>query len=195
MKVLFVVILEEKPPPQNFSLKNLPETRIDVVARVILSVFPKYVQHLQPKLHILFTQEEPFLLTVDDLIPSTHHDEISVAAEIREIISSKKDNYMNLHLQATWQPIDNIKNYLAELTSEYTRTFYLHEMGIPLNDALTDKSIRDSKVFILGGRKDISVEHEKLLANLNYVKINLGKRSYLASSCITKVLYQLENLF
>ena len=41
-KILFVVILEEEPPKADFSLKNLPgESKIDVIARNILNLFPK----------------------------------------------------------------------------------------------------------------------------------------------------------
>ena len=41
-KILFVVILEEEPPRLDFSLKNLPgESKIDVIARNILNLFPR----------------------------------------------------------------------------------------------------------------------------------------------------------
>ena len=59
---------------------------------------------------------------------------------------------------------------------------------------IQNKQIVNSNCFIFGGRHDISAEIEKLVDSIATAKISLGKRSYLASTCITFVLFELEKL-
>lgn len=196
-KVNFLLIIEEKPPTPDFSLKNLPAaSKIDVVARVILSIFPKYTQSIEPSLDVLFTHDEPHLLQINGLRNSINqHDEISIAAEIRELIKNNIPTINKVNstdLQAQWLSIDNLESYLETAKTNFECIYYLHETGYSINEILTQILECDRVMFILGGRHDISKENEKILLNFGIKKINLGEKSYLASSCITKIIISLE---
>ena len=77
---------------------------------------------------------------------------------------------------------------------DFKEAYYLHEKGKNINEEFSKNNLSDSYVFILGGRHDISKEHENLITKLNITKLSLGDKSYLASTCTTKVLYHLEKL-
>ncbi|NHK31070.1 MAG: hypothetical protein FK730_06940 [Asgard group archaeon] len=198
-QVHFLLILEETPPTSNFSLKNLQgASKIDVVARVILALYPRYTQKIDTSLDVLFTQDEAYLLKargINDL--KSPIDEISIAADIRTLISlenSSSDNENLTNLQAEWLSIVNLESYLKKLFLNYDDIYYLHESGEPFQKQFKQIIKNDSFVFVLGGRQDISKEHEKIILNLDGMKINIGKKAYLASSCITKIIFSLEKL-
>ncbi|NHJ49407.1 MAG: hypothetical protein FK733_16575 [Asgard group archaeon] len=198
MKVLFLIILEDKPPPSNFSLKSLPEVRIDVVARIILSIFPKFTSYIEPTLHVVFAKENPTLLEVTSVTKiDSDFDEVSVAAEIRDLINYFYANHKQIqkqHFQANWKSIKDFEKYLKNRIIDHREAFYLHETGKNINEEISKENLGESYVFILGGRHDISEKHENIITKLDIPKLNLGEKSYLASTCTTKVLYHLEKL-
>ena len=79
-------------------------------------------------------------------------------------------------------------------TIDYREAYYLHESGKNINNEITKDNLCESYVFIMGGRQDISAEHESIISKLDIPKVNLGDKSYLASTCTSKVLYHLEKL-
>ena len=198
-QVHFLLILEEPPPLSNFSLKNLQAaSKIDVVSRVILALYPKYSQKINTSLDVLFTQDEPFVLKVNGIRDiKSHIDEISIAADIRTLIGLEKQssNIKNIaNLQAEWLSIDNIESYLKKQFLDYNCIFYLHESGHSIQEHFDQMIKNNSFIFILGGRQDLSKESEKIILNLGGLKINIGKKAYLASSCITKIILSFEKL-
>ncbi|MHA1220688.1 MAG: hypothetical protein ACTSQB_03035 [Candidatus Heimdallarchaeota archaeon] len=197
-KILFILVMEENLPPQNFSLKNLRgSAKIDVVARTILSILPNYTNDIDLELHVIFAKTEPYLLTILDLPKrATHYDELEIAAMIRQPLN---DFYDNGKLSATgdqisWQKLNNLTDYFKHIIVENYSLYYLHEQGTDFEHFSEKFATEESSCFILGGRHDISEEHEQLVLALNALKISLGKHSYLASTCTTFILFEIGKL-
>jgi tRNA pseudouridine-54 N-methylase len=198
-QVHFLLILEEVPPASNFSLKNLQAaSKIDVVARVILALYPRFTKKIDATLDVLFTRDDSYLLKVKGIKDiESHIDEISIAADIRTLIGleNSKTDYENLiNLQAEWLSIENLESYLKKSFSNFDGIFYLHETGEPIQEQFNQIKKSNSFIFILGGRQDISKKREEIILNLGGMKINIGKKPYLASSCLTKIIFLLEKL-
>lgn len=200
--VTFLLVLEEEIPQVTFSLKNLPgSSKIDVVARNILATFP-VISNFDVNYIVLFTKNNPATLTVTNLAERDKpYDEIEVASLIKESLQKflkqqdKTNNCVDPSLQFfSWQHLKDIKSLFKQIKKDYESVFYLHENGQPFKDIIRNKQIVNSCCFIFGGRHDISTEIEKIVDSITTAQISLGKRSYLASTCITFVLFELEKL-
>jgi tRNA pseudouridine-54 N-methylase len=207
----FLIILEQKSPTNDFSLKDLPKAgQIDLVSRVILASFAEMFSQLPLVVDFFFhSEDESILLEINRLpkLDQEHiiHDEISIAAAIRkafkkpevefsELISNNKNQTAVPAI--SWSPIDSLSKLLKTIQEwDLSHKFlYLHEQGQPFEQLLIKNqcfSNYQSITFILGGRKDPSRQHHKQLEAITDYNVSLGKYSYLASSCITKVLYLL----
>ncbi len=199
IKLRFILLMEENLPSQNFNLKDLPgASKIDVVSRVILSIFPNYTIHLEPELHVIFAKSGHILVIRDLAKRDLPYDEIEIAAIIRD---SLNEFYINPNLMSKdddlifWKTIDNFNSYLATTLVEYPFCYYLHERGTPIKNYLDEMQVNNQLCFILGGRHDIAKDHEKIILNHKVDLINLGEKSYLASTCVTAVIYHLETIF
>ncbi len=190
--MLILLLLEEKPPSRDFSLKNLPgESKVDVVARLILSLFPSFVETMAPQLQVLFTKESPWLLEVHKLPvePSTPCDELEVAALIKKALNNEPlPEGASFH----WQPVDNVGGYLRAIRAQGYQMFQLTENGQPLSHYKSVFQKEAKLCFVLGGRQDISIEYEAIITSLGGRKVSLGHKAYLASSCTTYLFYRLE---
>ncbi len=200
--VTFLLVLEEEIPQMTFSLKNLPgSSKIDVVARNILATFPSY-NNFDVNYIVLFTKNNPVTLTVRNLTEREKpYDEIEVASLIKESLQiflkqqDETSNCVDPSLQFfSWQHLKDIKSLFSHIKNAFESVFYLHENGQPFNVIKQDIQIVNSCCFIFGGRHDISAEIEKIVDSITTAQISLGKRSYLASTCITFVLYELEKI-
>ena len=200
--VTFLLVLEEEIPQVTFSLKNLPgSSKIDVVARNILAKFPTNI-NMAVKYIVLCTKNNPATLTVTNLADREKpYDEIEVASLIKESLQiflkqqDKTNNCIDPSLQFfSWQHLKDANSLFNQIKNDCESVFYLHENGQPINDIIRNKQIVNSNCFIFGGRHDISAEIEKLVDSIATAQISLGKRSYLASTCITFVLFELEKL-
>jgi len=196
-KILFVLIMEEKIPAQDFSLKDLPgASKIDVVSRIILSIFPKYTSILEPELQVFFTKSS-HILTIRDLIHRKHpYDEIEIAALLKETLIDFyiEQKSINKDSLIFWHTVNDFESYLEKIMKDYPSCYYLHEKGDSINNYLEKMKIDNSSCFILGGRHDISDEHEQIVLAQKVVTINLGEKSYLASTCVTSVIFELEKI-
>ncbi len=200
--VTFLLVLEEEIPQVTFSLKNLPgSSKIDVVARNILATFPSN-NNFAVNYIVLFTKNNPATLTVTNLAEREKpYDEIEVASLIKESLQinlkqqDKTNNCVDPSLQFfSWQHLKDVKSLFNQIKNANESVFYLHENGQPFNDIIQNIQIINSCCFIFGGRHDISVEIEEIVDSITTTQISLGKRSYLASTCITFVLFELEKL-
>ncbi len=199
-KILFVVILEEEPPKSDFSLKNLPgESKIDVIARNILTLYPR--SHLKSSItyYALFTKNSPMVLQVNGLtVKEEWYDEIEIASFIRnsfEIPAEKFDvDSINTSNEIQWYSLSNFQHFFEVISALHYNLIYLHESGEPIDTSQKLKGTKDSLAFILGGRQDISREHEQYLETIQVNKINLGEKSYLASTCILKILFEIDKI-
>ncbi len=200
--VTFLLVLEEEIPQVTFSLKNLPgSSKIDVVARNILATFP-LISNFDVNYIVIFTKNNPATLTVTNLAEKENpYDEIEVASLIKkslQIFLKQRDetsNYDDPSLQFfSWQHLKDVKLIFNRIKNDYKSVFYLHESGQPFSNIIQNIQIVNSCCFIFGGRHDISAEIEKIVDSITTTKISLGKRSYLASTCIAFVLFELEKL-
>lgn len=200
--VTFLLVLEEEIPQVTFSLKNLPgSSKIDVVARNILATFP-LISNFDVNYIVLFTKNNPATMTVTNLAKREKlYDEIEVASLIKDSLQvslkqhDKTNNKVDPSLQFfTWQHLKDVKSLFKQIKNANESVFYLHENGQPFNDILQDLQIVNSCCFIFGGRHDISAEMEKIVNSITTAQVSLGKRSYLASTCIVFVLFELEKL-
>jgi len=201
-EVTFLLVLEEEIPEVIFSLKNLPgSSKIDVVARNILATFPLF-SNFDVTYIVLFTKNNPATLTVTNLAKREKpYDEIEIASLIKESLQislnqhDKTNNSVDSSLQFfNWQHLKDVKSFFNQIKNASESVFYLHENGHPFNDIIQDLQIVNSCCFIFGGRHDISAEMEKTVNSITTAQISLGKKSYLASTCIVFVLFELEKL-
>ncbi len=198
-KILFVVILEEEPPKLDFSLKNLPgESKIDVIARNILNLFPRSNSQLSVTYYAIFTKNSPMVLQVNGLsVREKWYDEIEIAAFIRDALEMSKEgfkvNSINNKKELQWYTLDDFQHFFKVIIELQFNPIYLHELGEPI-ETLQIKGKNENLAFILGGRQDISPDHEHYIDKIKAKKINLGEKSYLASTCILKILYEFEKV-
>jgi len=200
--VTFLLVLEEEIPQVTFSLKNLPgSSKIDVVARNILATFP-LISNFDVNYIVIFTKNNPATLTVTNLAEKENpYDEIEVASLIKkslQIFLKQRDetsNYDDPSLQFfSWQHLKDVKLIFNRIKNDYKSVFYLHESGQPFSNIIQNIQIVNSCCFIFGGRHDISAKIEEIVDSITTTQISLGKRSYLASTCIAFVLFELEKL-
>jgi tRNA pseudouridine-54 N-methylase len=200
--VTLLLVLEEELPDINFSLKNLRgSSKIDVVARNILATFPSF-SNLEVNYIVLFTKNKPAALIVTGLIEREKlYDEIEIAALIRKSLQNsinhdaKANPSEELSIQFfSWQHLKNIQSFLTQIKKTNEHVFYLHEKGQAFKEIKQDILTSNSSCFIFGGRHDISEEMEKAVLEVTSAQVSLGERSYLASTCIVFVLFELEKL-
>ncbi|MHA1739743.1 MAG: hypothetical protein ACTSXA_12240 [Candidatus Heimdallarchaeota archaeon] len=190
----FLVVIENEPPQQNFSLKDLPSaSKIDVIARNILALFPNQTANLNITYYAFFTQKTPKVLVVKNLvIDDSNSDEIFIASKIRDALeitsSGENDNQM------TWISVLDFQSFIETISAKNDVLFYLKEDGSNYVNHLTKSLLEKKTIFILGGRRDISDIHEEILHSFNIKKISLGKKAYLASQCLSLITYEFEKL-
>ena len=199
-KVLFVVVLEEQPPQQNFSLKNLPgESKIDVVARNILNIYPRLDTNISVTYYAVFTKVNAMALQVKHLLLRDEpYDEIEIASFIRDALQNPIDNLqldaLNNCEDFCWYNLGNFQLFLEELVAKGYSIYYLHEDGKSIDGYRQEIGCAEKISFVLGGRQDISIEHEEMITKLSNKKVNLGEKSYLASSCILKTIFEIDKI-
>ena len=132
-KIIFVVVLEEQPPHLNFSLKNLPgESKIDVVARNILNIYPRIDRNISVIYYALFIKTNAMALQVKNLLPRKEpYDEIEVASYIRDALQNPVD-ILQLEDQKNcadfcWYTLTSFQRLLEELSATDYDSYYLHE--------------------------------------------------------------------
>jgi tRNA pseudouridine-54 N-methylase len=199
IKITFTVILEEKQPSDDFSLKNLPgESKLDVACRNILAVFWREPR-ITPTIDIVFAKQEPVTIaTVQQLADEfAQQDEISMAAKLRPSLQElarkpAEEQYKRPHPEKSigWWLVKSFEEYLEIKIAVHEQSYYLHESGQPITKQLAD-STAASYLFLLGGRKDLSEEHERLVLAKKVIPVTLGPKVYLASTCISAVQYEL----
>ena len=124
----FLVVIENEPPHQNFSLKDLPSaSKIDVIARNILALFPNRTRNLNITYYAIFTQKNPKVLvvnkvTIDDYDP----DEIFIASKIRDALEASIEDSNE---EMTWLFVSDFQSFIEVVSKENDQLFYLKEDG------------------------------------------------------------------
>lgn len=191
--ISFIVIIENEPPKPNFSLKDLPSaSKIDVIARNILALFPIQMPNLDITYYAFFTQKTPKVLIVKNFnIDDINLDEIFIASKIRDALDASSEKNKE---QMIWIPAQDFQTFIDDISQKNDLLFYLKEDGSNYKKYLTTNLLDKKHVFILGGRRDISSEHEEILLSLGVEKISLGEKAYLASQCLTLIKFEFEKL-
>jgi len=194
--ISFIVVVEEEPPQRNFSLKDLPSaSKIDVIARNILALFPNQTPNLDITYYAFFTQKSPKALVVRNLVlPDISMDEIFIASKIRDALESLTIEENNREDQLAWISHVDFQTFLEKITNDNDLLFYLKEDGDSYSTKITRDVLGKKIVILLGGRRDISAIHEKVLLSFDLEKISLGEKAYLASQCLTLIKYEIEKL-
>ncbi|HUU78957.1 MAG TPA: hypothetical protein VMX55_11465 [candidate division Zixibacteria bacterium] len=199
-RINFLVIIEAKPPIRDFSLKDLPgASKIDVVARNILTLFPNRNKDLKITYYALFSKENPHILKVKELCSKISlYDEIEIASLLKEKIQTPMDTFTIDSYQQkndiNWFQNTNLETFLKIIPKDETNIYYLHERGKSYENFLETFETNKNFLFILGGRHDVSEENEKIINEFNIQRINLGKISYLASTCLLKIVFEFEKI-
>ncbi|NHJ04437.1 MAG: hypothetical protein EAX90_06410 [Candidatus Heimdallarchaeota archaeon] len=199
-EIIFLVIMEAKPPNRDFSLKDLPSaSKIDVVARNILTLFPNRNYDLKITYYALFSNENPHILKVTELCSKNSlYDEIEIASILKEKMHIPLDTFSSDSYQQVngikWFQKANLETFLKIISKNETKIFYLHESGKSYRNFLETFEVNKNFLFILGGREDISEENEKIIDEFKIQRINLGNISYLASTCLLKIVFEFEKI-
>ena len=187
----FIVVIEDRPPSPDFSLKNLPSaSKIDVVARNILALFPNHEPNLIITYYAFFTKDSPKALVVNQIANDYElPDEINVASQIKTTFATPSPERMY------WESFPNFKAFLEQTIVKSNHSiFYLKEDGANYIPYFSPQLLEQRNTFILGGRKDLSDENEEILLTYAVEKISLGKNPYLASQCLSLITYEFEKL-
>ncbi len=161
----FVVRINHKM--KGFSLNNLPEERIDLAARVINSAL--WLDHdVRRDTRIVLIFDNATVEVRGDSIRGMRPDERSIAGFLKGIIQGRK------------YPGIIVSDKMLEEFVEEGKTIALDINGEPV------RSLKDYSVFILGDDKGLAEKLEGVK------RASLGKKSYLASHCITIINYLLD---
>ncbi len=152
----FVLVLE-KDLPGSINLNNLSEHRIDVLCRVMTSAF--YLDNDFRRDVKLIIKANNVVLELDgSRLKGVRPDERTNAGILRKVLSGGS------------QPgIRALPEYVIP-----EHAFWLDMAG----EYYKDKDPGQDPVFVVGGEKGMTVPE-------NANKISLGKKSYLASHCVT----------
>lgn len=193
----FIVIFEEPPPAKGFSLKNLPgASKIDVVCRNLLTLFSKKKFDYYINYFAVFTKKQPAVFIAKELpLKAEPYDEIAVASHIQE---ARQKEMQKFDLKTppeqafAFTTINDFTSFIDEILKGPGVGLYLTEVGKHYTEVF-DTIIQQKTISIfLGGRKDISEEHEQELLANELIQVSLGPEAYLATSCILKTLFELE---
>lgn len=174
----------------NFNLKDLPSSgkRLDIVARCIISAL--WLSHkLREETQIFAVlngaPSPPKTLLFTPEIKRVSPDERSIALWIKKALSKHAGRR-----DKEWVSLSNgikisgksFQDVIKDLKEESCNFYLLHERGKNIEEI----EIKENPVFVLGDHKGIPKNEEAFVLREGE-KISLGKKSYLASSCISIV--------
>ncbi|MEA2071726.1 MAG: hypothetical protein U9O98_10615 [Asgard group archaeon] len=201
----FFLLMDSNPPSYQFNLKNLPQaSKIDVIARAWLALKPIHKTKFAVILTAGFLKPGEYFTTVmikDDPETISPRDELAIAAYLREYLPVDMPFFENLPKNHINQPVvwcrhKSFAEFFQRYKNNSCELFLLDEKGIPFTKYLSAKSTFDNNMcFFLGGRKDIPQKYLKKIKKAATESISLGTKSYLASSCMLKVVYKVEKQF
>jgi len=171
-----------------FNLKDLPSSgkRMDIVARCIISaMWLSYSLRSDTRIFIVLngSPEPPKTILFHPEIKRVSPDERSIALWIKKALSKhegKRDK--------EWVTLSNgikisgrsFQDVIKMLSEEECSFYVLHERGKDIEEI----EIGKNPVFILGDHEGIPKNEEAFALRMGE-RISLGKKSYLASSCIS----------
>lgn len=160
----FIVKLNH--PLEKFELNNLPQNRMDLVARCINSAF--WLGHgLRNDITMYFCFSNGKAFYIDSKIKKMWPDERNVCSYIQKTLEGRK-----------FPGIKLLEKSFGEVIAEHAdeKTYFLERGGIDIFVARPE----ENAIFVLGDDKGIEIPK-----NANVICI--GSNAYLTSHCITVV--------
>ncbi len=187
----FLVLSRKGITSPDFNFKDLPGFcgRIDLLARCVNSAL--WVSHGIRRDVVFHTilQGKPdppkYIRFEGDKLKKVPPDERGIALFIQKALERYQEGK---EIEST-PGIFVSKKSLQEVVKENSdkEIYILHEKGIPINEV----EIGENPFFILGDHIGLPKKDEKFCLRFGK-KVSLGKKSYLASHCITIVNYLLD---
>jgi len=170
-------IMKVNHPLENFELNNLTKNRIDMVTRVINSVF--WIDHnIRKEVQLFLCFKNNKTLHYKPIFKNMNPDERNIASFIKYILEGRKFPGITLKEKS-----------FEEIISQFNiqDIYFLDSKG----KKLTEKKLKPNPVFILGDNKG----YEDYKIPEQAIKINIGSKSYLTSHCIAYLnIYMDDNL-
>jgi tRNA (pseudouridine54-N1)-methyltransferase len=190
----FIVIGQNVGTDGKFSLNDLTGStgRLDVLLRCVNSAFmlSNDIRRNVDLYLVLMGEPEPpkALHFCGEELKYLNPDERSTAALVKNALMKKAGPEW---VRST-PGISVSRKGFSEVLEEFRgcRLAYLKEDGA----SISETTLREEDVFILGGKEDLSLEEEKLIQAWPHAKkISVGPRSLHADHCITVVLNKLDS--
>jgi len=187
----FILYTNKGRTDQNFSLEDLPGSggRMDLIARFITStMFTSHKMRQDTRVFVVLNGPPNPSVTIEisSSVRKIGVDERSVSIWIKKLLE-RLEGFETARLynglKATRRDFQTL---LKDLKSEGT-FYYLHEKGTSIKKTKLAKN----PIFILGDHLGIPSKDEKI-AIKHSKKLSLGKTSYLASSCVSILHWNLD---
>jgi len=173
----FILYARKARTDNKFDLDDLPSAgRMDLVCRCITSVlFLSYQKRRNVRIFVVLNgKPKPPVAICFNENTNVYLDERSVAKLIKKSLSTRFDK--------EWKESNGVlisRKSFQEVIKELEGNFYiLHEKG------KTIKNLKNKPIFVIGDNWGMPKNDEKFALRYGE-KISLGKKSYLASTCIS----------
>lgn len=187
----FVLYARKAATSPDFALDDLPSSggRMDLVARCISNAL--WLSHSLREdscIHIVAygRPNPPVVISFYGAkLRGVSPDERNIAAWIRTVLAAKRKN-PGITIRAI-----SFQQLVEELASSGRFFYVLHERGQDIRTV----ELKADAVFVLGDHLGLPRNEERFIARFAHEKISLGRRSYLASHCITVLHYELDRRY
>ncbi|MBY8982694.1 MAG: hypothetical protein KGD57_07085 [Candidatus Lokiarchaeota archaeon] len=198
MKINFL-IKSETVNIDNYTIKDIPGSsgRLDVISRCILSALidnDKFEESIQ--IFIFFNDYGTFIFNTEVLSYSEFpKNELLLSDYIVKLIKKKNDKNELNNNPLKLVDVKNLSmiDYLKDLKENKKSIFVLKEDGDEFINILNKEALIDEIYFIIGNQSEDFINSKEFM-KLNIKGISVGTKSYLASSVIRLIKFNLKNL-
>ncbi len=186
IEIAFIIVT---PTVRTTAIRGLKEyssgkERIDVISRCLLNL-SRWKKRLDARFVLYFYLSNPEELQTL-LIPlyklnQNLKSEAESLKYLLDIIETDKTEYLRK---------ESFLNLVSE-KAQNSHIYYLDPRGKEMEYECFSLNEQDL-CFILGSQEDLSKEQEKIVDNVSFNKLSLGKKEYLASHVITVVCHLLS---
>jgi len=182
-----------------YTIKDIPSSsgRLDVISRCILSSLidnDKFNMNVQ--IWIFFNTYGTFIFNTKNLIYSEFpKNELLLSDYIVKLIKVKENKNQLDENPLKFVEVKKLSmiDYLIELKINKKLIFVLREEGKDFFEVMKNNLIQNEIYFILGNQSEDFINSREFL-KLNIPTISLGFKSYLASSVIRLIKFNLKTL-
>ncbi len=199
MKITFL-INSESVNLDKYTIKDIPGSsgRLDVIARCILSsILQDDGFDENYKIHIFFKNYGAIKFDPKLLDFSTFpKNELKLSEYIVQLILNKdnKEKLLNNPLKNLKIKNKSMMEFLKKKEEKDFQIFVLKEDGEDFCSSIKNSIISKEFFFVIGNQSEDLINSEAFL-KLNLPCVNIGENSYLASSVIRIIKFNLKHLF